>query len=150
MKLTKQQSLRNLWLTIIKYACLFLFLILSPLTASGIWWQGIEFSGFILGVWSIFVMSKSKLNITPQPKHGAILVESGPYKVIRHPMYSAIIITFTPLIITHFDYFRLAIIIVLYLNLIFKLLFEESLLKEFFKPYKVYMKSTWRLIPFIF
>ena len=117
---------------------------MTPYTAEGIIWQIIEITGGIVGVWAIVVMQNSKINIAPVPRENAHLVTSGPYRLIRHPMYMAIILTLTPLIITHYDPTRAIILGVLYVNLIFKLLFEEGLLKEYFKGYEDYMKKSWR------
>ena len=150
MKLTKEQESKNLILTLIQYSTLVSFLIMSPWKAEGFIAPGIELAGVILGIWAILAMNESKINIMPKPREGALLVKKGPYKAIRHPMYAAIILTLTPLIISHFDWIRLAVLIVLYVNLYFKLKFEESLLKEYFPSYEAYMKETKRLLPFVF
>jgi len=150
MNLTKKQKTYNLILTLIQYSTLTAFLIMTPYIAKGFLWSIVEIAGGAIGVWAIVVMNKSKINIAPVPRENAHLVTQGPYRLIRHPMYMAIILTLTPLIITHFDQTRAIILGVLYVNLIFKLLFEEGLLKEFFDGYENYMKKTWRLLPWLF
>jgi len=150
MKLTKEQVFKNLILTLIQYSTLLAFLLMSPLMAKGIIWQIMEFLGGVIGVWAIAIMNGSKIHIMPKPRAGAILIRKGPYRIIRHPMYVAIILTLTPLIITHFDWLRFWILMVLFINLILKLTFEESLLLEFFEDYKNYRKTSWRLFPYIF
>ena len=150
MELNKKQKIYNLILTLIQYSTLTAFLIMTPYVAMGLIWQIVEIIGGILGVWAIVVMQNSKINIAPQPRANAHLVTQGPYRLIRHPMYMAIILTLTPLIVTHYDPIRMIILGVLYVNLIFKLLFEEGLLKEYFEGYEDYMKKSWRLIPWVF
>jgi len=118
--------------------------------AKGIIWQIIEIIGIIIGVWAIVVMQSSKINIAPVPRANAHLITRGPYRLIRHPMYLAIILTLTPLIISYYDPGRALILVVLFVNLIFKLLFEEELLKEYFDAYEEYMKKSWRLFPWLF
>jgi protein-S-isoprenylcysteine O-methyltransferase Ste14 len=105
--------------------------------------------GGMLGIWAIAIMGRSNTNITPLVKQSAILVTKGPYTFIRHPMYSAVLLTIWPLIIDQYSLFRLAIGLVLTIDLIVKLLFEESLLRQRFAGYEIYMKETKRLIPFI-
>jgi len=150
MNLTKEQQIKNLILTLIQYTTLLAFLLLTPYMAIGIGWQIMELSGILLGIWAIWVMKESKMHIMPKPRTGAKLIRKGPYRIIRHPMYVAIILSLTPLIITHFDWIRFWILFVLYINLIFKLTFEETLLVDYFEDYDVYRKTTWKLIPYFF
>lgn len=150
MELNKKQKIINFIVTFIQYFGFAAFLIWSPLIAKGFFWQIVEIMGFALAFWAILIMQKSKINIAPQPRKNASLVSQGPYALIRHPMYASIILAVTPLIVTHWDIYRFYFLMFLYLNLIVKLLFEESLLLEFFKGYKEYKKHTWRIIPFLF
>jgi len=150
MELSTKQKIINAILTLIQYLGFAIYLYLSPWKAEGIFLQIIELLGIILAVWAVVEMQKSKINIAPQPRKNASLVISGPYAIIRHPMYTSIIIAVTPLIISHWDLNMFLFLIFLYLNLIFKLLFEESLLKEYFTGYKEYMTKSWRIIPGIF
>ncbi len=150
MKLTQAQEVKNRILTLIQYSTLLAFLLTTPFMAVGLGWKIMELLGGVIGVWAIVVMNGSKIHIMPKPRAGAILMKKGPYKIIRHPMYTAIILTLTPLIITHFDWMRFWILSVLYINLIFKLTFEESLLLEYFEDYSSYRKTTWRILPYIY
>ena len=150
MELTQKQKIINAILTFIQYFGFAIYLYLSPWMAEGVLLQLIEFAGVILAIWAVFEMNKSKINIAPQPRKNATLVSSGPYAIIRHPMYTSIIIAVTPLIISYWSLNMFAFLMFLYLNLILKLLFEESLLKIYFAGYKTYMKKSWRIIPGIF
>jgi protein-S-isoprenylcysteine O-methyltransferase Ste14 len=108
-----------------------------------------QIAGILLGVWAIAVMGRTNTNITPLVKQSAILVTNGPYTFIRHPMYSAVLLTIWPLIMDQYSLFRLTIGLVLTIDLIVKLLYEESLLKKHFVGYEIYMRETKRLIPFV-
>lgn len=108
-----------------------------------------ELAGIMLGIWAFLVMGWNNLHITPIPKREAHLVTSGPYALIRHPMYASLLLTLWPLIIDQYSSFRLIAGMVLTGDLIVKMLYEESLLRERFIGYESYMKTTRRLIPFI-
>lgn len=150
MILTLRQKIINILLTLIQFIGFGTFLYLSPWLANGFTLQLIEFSGMALAVWALATMTGSKLNIAPQPRKNAILVTSGPYAIIRHPMYTSIVLAFTPLIVSHWDKYRFTLLIFLYVNLLLKLLFEESLLRSYFDNYEEYMERSWRMIPKVF
>ena len=109
----------------------------------------VQIAGVLLGVWAIAIMGRTNTNITPLIKQSAILVTNGPYTFIRHPMYSAVLLTIWPLIMDQYSLSRLTIGVVLTIDLIVKLLYEESLMKKHFAGYSSYMRETKRLIPFV-
>ncbi len=110
----------------------------------------VEIAGIALGVWAVAVMRWHNLSISPLVKRDARLVTTGPYAMIRHPMYAAVLLTLWPLIIDRYSPFRLTAGLVLTVDLLVKMGYEERLLKRHFPEYASYMKTTKRLLPFIF
>lgn len=110
----------------------------------------LELMGIGLGIWAILAMRIGNFNITPDPLKHSQLVTSGPYRLIRHPMYLAILLTTLPLIIYSFDPFRLAIWLILLIDLLLKLNYEESLLAEKLVGYDSYIERSHRLFPYIY
>ena len=108
-----------------------------------------EIAGILLGIWAIVVMGWRNVNVSPLVKRDARLVTKGPYASIRHPMYSAVLLTLWPLIIDRYSLFRLAVGLILTVDLLLKIRYEEGLLKKRFPEYEAYMKVTKRLIPFV-
>ena len=49
-------------------------------------------SGLGLGAWALTRNRPGNFNIRPTPREGGLLVQSGPYRWIRHPMYSAVLL----------------------------------------------------------
>ena len=109
-----------------------------------------EAAGLLLGLYAIYIMRIGNFNIRPLVKENGVLIKHGPYRFIRHPMYTAILLVLYPLLIEHFTYLRLSIMIVLTINLVIKQIFEEGLLKAHFGDYPNYMKQTKRMIPCVF
>lgn len=107
-------------------------------------------TAILLAVWAVVAMRQSKLRISPVPAADAALVQNGPYKYIRHPMYSSILIAAAGLLLHYFTWTRLAIAIALLLVLLIKLYWEEKMLKEKFSGYAGYLQHTNRLVPFIY
>ncbi len=110
----------------------------------------IEILGIILAVWALVSMKFSNLNIYPDIKKNSKLVKAGPYKLIRHPMYTSIIVAVLPLIIDQFSILRLIAYLVICIDLIIKLNYEETMLKLHFKDYNTYCKNTYRIIPYVY
>lgn len=131
---------------------LFLFLLLSGSRLNNLSLLAYVFIilSFSLFVWAIVAMQKSKLRILPEPSANAVLIANGPYRFIRHPMYTSILAGCVGLLISHFTFLRLTMIISLTIVLIAKLLWEEKMLTQIFEGYKNYMAHTFRLLPFIF
>jgi protein-S-isoprenylcysteine O-methyltransferase Ste14 len=139
------------WLFVfLQFGALGLIAITGPLLASNAWLLILELAGIALGVWAVLSMGIFNFNITPDVKRGSHLITSGPYELIRHPMYTALLVTTLPLIINYFTFVRLVIWVILLITLIFKSSYEESLLITSHKDYSEYMKATYRIIPFLY
>jgi protein-S-isoprenylcysteine O-methyltransferase Ste14 len=104
----------------------------------------------LLVAWAIIAMRQSKFRISPVPATVAVLITNGPYKYIRHPMYTAIVLGAAGLLTCYFSWLRLGMSVVLAIMLIIKLFWEEKMLAEKFSGYTNYKKKTRRLLPFVF
>ena len=134
----------------IQFICLGLIAITGSLIPSNNALLVIELSGLGLGIWAILSMRIGNFNIAPDPFKWTQLVTSGPYRLIRHPMYLALLLTTLPLVINDFDIFRIVTWLVLLLDLMLKLNYEEKLLARKLVGYDQYMGKSARLIPFLY
>ncbi len=132
------------------------FLALGAIAASGPLWPSnpvlltVELLGLALGVWAVFTMRIGNFNIAPDPFAWTKIVTSGPYGLIRHPMYLSLLVITLPLILAQFSILRLIFWLVLLADLVLKLNFEESLLVARLPGYQEYRTQSYRLIPFIY
>ncbi len=114
------------------------------------WWvfSLLSVSGF-LAFWAMAIMKYGNFNIVPNPVMDGTMVSGGPYKLIRHPMYTSIFIFAAALLVGQFDYVKLTVSLVLLACLVVKMRFEEDLLCKHYPGYKAYMGNTKRVIPFV-
>ena len=146
----KFSYVKSISFVLIQFACLGLIALSGPLIPSNIALLVIELLGIGLGVWAILAMRIGNFNITPDPLNHSELVTSGPYRLIRHPMYLALLLTTLPLIIYRLDLFRFSIWMILFFDLLLKLNYEENLLVVKLVGYDGYIERSYRLIPYIY
>jgi protein-S-isoprenylcysteine O-methyltransferase Ste14 len=142
--------MKSILFVIIQFACLALIFLTGPLIPRNIILLTAELIGIGLGVWAVLIMGIGNFNVTPDPLKRSRLVTRGPYRVIRHPMYLALLVVTFPLIIAELSWVRLLVWVILLVTLVLKLNFEESLLDEQLPGYLEYRERSYRLIPYIY
>jgi protein-S-isoprenylcysteine O-methyltransferase Ste14 len=104
--------------------------------------------GFALLQWAQVTLANSWSD-TPRMIKEQVLITSGPYRRIRHPIYTAfILILGSTLLISSNWLIGLCWLGMTTLEVLSRIAFEESLMIEFFgEQYREYMKTTGRLLP---
>lgn len=105
--------------------------------------------GLAIGVWSIVAMRVSQLSVLPDVGSDAGLVTTGPYRWIRHPMYSGLMLFTLGFVFMPGQWWKPIAWCVLVVTLWLKAAFEEQLLGERFATYADYRGRTKRFLPFI-
>ena len=132
---------------IIQFTSIFSLIIYAEASAfNSLSWVLILLS-VIIGLKAVFDMKIENLNILPQLKKDHNFVKSGIYSLIRHPMYTSVILFCLALVSTNFDYISCLLLLILYIDLFLKSKLEESYLLERFDQYKEYQKNTPRFLP---
>lgn len=106
-------------------------------------------TGFAVMAWALIALRRSYQlgGLAPRPEDR--MVTSGPYRVIRHPMYAAVLLISFGLACLIQSLTGFAVLVV-YLVLLYRLLpIEESrLLSAYGESYAAYRRDTRRLVPF--
>lgn len=152
---------RGEWYVVVQFA-LFALVAFGPRTLMG--WPARAFpdacpvraAGVALMAAGFFLMLAGILKIganmtpLPRPAEGAPLVETGPFRIVRHPMYAgAILMAFGwALLSGGWLTFGYAAILLAFFDL--KTRREEKWLGEKFSGYAAYRKRVRKLIPFIY
>lgn len=110
----------------------------------------LEILSILIGLWAILVMQASKLTIFPDLRTGSILIRKGPYRLVRHPMYLAVILFAISLLLTNFTVMRLGVVLILIIDLLLKIEYEEKILINVLDEYSEYKRKTYKLIPLLY
>jgi protein-S-isoprenylcysteine O-methyltransferase Ste14 len=106
-------------------------------------------SAAALALWAVASVRLHSLSIFPEPVHGGQLCQNGPYRLVRHPMYLALLILCTAYCVDHLSVWRLLATILLIIVLLAKISIEEALLLGKYPEYEGYRKHTWRIVPYV-
>ena len=138
------------------YGALLLWLLHPPIVgwarlpvSSGFRWLGLLLAvlGTSLAVWSLWHLGR---NVTPTSvtREDARLVRTGPYRWVRHPLYSSMVLTIPGLSLLSANALVLAGGVATFVTILVRLDVEErNLLEHFGEAYRRYMERTGRIFP---
>ena len=102
-----------------------------------------------LMVWARVTFGRRSLHAAANPTAGG-LVTTGPYRIIRHPIYTAACLFGWGPIVVHRSLVSVALGILLLLGALMRMICEEQLVKQKYPEYVEYAKVTKRMVPFLF
>lgn len=111
---------------------------------------GCFFFGLVLRWWSILCLGRFfTVNVAIADDHR--VVDSGPYRFIRHPSYTGALVAFLGLGLTFRNLLTVLIIVIpTFLAFQHRIRVEERVLTEALPDYRDYARRTKRLIPFLY
>lgn len=103
----------------------------------------------VLGLWTLAHNRLGNFNIRPEPKASGRLVTGGPYRYIRHPMYTALLLFCAAEAIAYADAWKAGACLLMAGVLWAKAGLEERGLYERYADYAAYAGRTRRFIPWL-
>jgi protein-S-isoprenylcysteine O-methyltransferase Ste14 len=141
-------------LVALQFACM---LVLPALALPALRQGAIPAATLLLGAaalalmgWTLLHNRLGNFNIRPLPKTFGTLVTSGPYRWIRHPMYSAVLLGGAALALMAGAALGWSVWACLALVLLVKSTFEERWMREQHPRYSDYAAVSKRFVPLIF
>ena len=105
--------------------------------------------GALLGIWALSSNRPGNFNVRPIPRAEGVLVQSGPYRWIRHPMYTAVILSGLACAWAGRSTSGWVGVACLVAVLAVKAHFEEQWMQAKHPHYAAYRTRTWRFIPWL-
>jgi len=108
------------------------------------------FLGILVRQYAIWILGRF-FSLTVQISEDHKVVEKGPYRLVRHPSYTGIMITFAGLGLAVQSFGALLVLLLFFgISFGYRMYVEErTLLSGLGQDYASYMKRTKRLIPFL-
>jgi protein-S-isoprenylcysteine O-methyltransferase len=107
--------------------------------------------GMVLRIYSIIYLGRFfTVNVAIAPDH--LLIDSGPYRFVRHPSYTGLLMLFFGLGLGIGNWVSIAVIVIpVFAALWWRMRIEEAaLLEALDESYRCYMKRAKRLVPKIY
>ena len=109
----------------------------------------LQVAAVVLMVSARLAFGMRSFHATAAPTRGG-LVTRGPYRWIRHPIYTAASLFAWACFIGHSSRFALAMALLVTAGGVVRMLAEESLLRRRYPEYVEYARRTKRMVPYLF
>ena len=114
-------------------------------------WAGIILciAGLLFCLWARFTLGRNWSGVVTF-KGGHELITRGPYAIVRHPIYSGLLVMIVATVMVHGHVAGIIALPFVFWGLWIKLRYEERLMLEKFpEEYAAYQRRVKRLIPFV-
>jgi protein-S-isoprenylcysteine O-methyltransferase len=120
--------------------------------STGVYYAGLVcmVAGQVLRSWSIALLGRL-FTVNVAVREGHRLIESGPYRILRHPSYTAILLVHLGIGLCMGNALSVvALVVPITMVLINRIRVEEDVLVSGLESYREYVRRTYRLIPGIY
>jgi len=156
------RNTRGEWYVVVQFALFALIALSSRLWPSGPAWPGalgtaatvgglaLAVLGAALAVWGLAALGGNNLTALPYPTDEATLTTSGPYAIVRNPIYSGLLLGAVGLGLWHHSLATLALSAGLFALFDVKTRKEQTWLTERFPEYSAYARRVKKLVPWVY
>jgi protein-S-isoprenylcysteine O-methyltransferase Ste14 len=106
-------------------------------------------ASFALMLWARHTFGRRSFHLSADPTDGG-LVTTGPFRFVRHPIYTAVCIFVWAALLGSPSIQTLLFAALVTIGAVMRVFCEEHLLAQQYPEYKGYSRKTKRMIPFVF
>ncbi len=149
MSLRRVARLLSNTASVVQVAAVLYLLATGHLLSRAPWVIATQALAFVVLMWAWVAFPRGQFSTHPEPR-APNLVATGPYRWIRHPMYSAGQLVILPAVLRHFAPDTVAIALAVGVAVWGRVATEEPLLREKIPGWDEYARRTKRFVPFLF
>jgi len=109
----------------------------------------VQVAALLLIVWARLTFGRRSFHASADPTPGG-LVTTGPYRFIRHPIYTAACLFVWAGVLLNWSVLAGLLGVVLLVGAFVRMLCEERLVVAAYPEYREYARSTKRMVPYVF
>lgn len=118
--------------------------------SGSIYWLVLCALGATLGVLTLCYNKIGNFSVYPEIKNCAVLITNGPYRHIRHPMYTSLMVMMCGIALYNYHWLNAVGVILVIVAVINKANIEEKLLLIRFAEYANYQHKSHRFLPYLY
>jgi len=108
-----------------------------------------QVAGIFLMISGRVSFGKGQFRVTADPAGGGV-IRRGPYRLIRHPIYTGAILLIWVSILGHLTILNAIIGMIVLATILYRISLEENLLRQHYPDYAEYAARTRKIIPFVY
>ena len=109
----------------------------------------LQISALLLFVWARIIFGRRSFHLAANPTEGG-LVDTGPYRHIRHPIYTALCLFTGAGAAAHLSWKTGLAFGLIFCFALLRIFCEEFLVTKRYLEYREYAGRTWRMVPRVF
>jgi len=109
----------------------------------------VQVAALLLMVWARLTFGRRSFHASADPTPGG-LVTTGPYRLIRHPIYTAASLFIWAGVLSNWSVLAGWLGVLLLVGAIVRMLCEERLVVAAYPEYRDYARTTKRMVPYVF
>ena len=109
----------------------------------------VQIAAVALVVWARVTFGRRSFHAAANPTEGG-LVTTGPYRFMRHPIYTAVCLFAFAGALAHVSLTAVGLALLVFVGALGRMLAEERLVAQRYPEYADYAARTRRMIPFVF
>ena len=110
---------------------------------------GLQAAAIALMAWARLTFGRRSFHAGAEPTAGG-LVTTGPYRFIRHPIYTAALLFGWTGVLSNWSPRTAGLGVALTIGALVRMLCEERMVAERYPDYREYSRTTKRVVPFLF